>query len=824
MRKTLQATVLLLFFISTFGSANLSAQFTTPGEGLTLTFSDLVDLSEGVVTQDEDGFFINDELVIAASDKLEILEETLIRVQSGVRIEILGAFESNPLSGMVTFTAADTTELSQNFRGFRFEDADPAIFRNTTVKYGGGIQLIGTFAEFEDCVMRNNGSSNVSNAITFSGSSPVINNCDFVENQRSAIGSGANVQGSPQITNSRFIHNTMDNSNRPQINLGPGAPGDTLRIENNYIEGLNDNAGGIGLSNLLGSGTTVASVRNNTIVNNRYGIAQIGNNISTVIEDNIILDNDIQGNPNLGGSGINFNAGEPTNTTIARRNLISGNLWGVTIQGEAQPSFGTEDNPGGNVFFDNENGGVTYALFNNTPQPINAVGNYWGDNTVEFAESVIFDEDFNPSLGPVSFIPINTLHPEFESFNFLAEENPDLDSDFIGVIDAENAEITFEFPFDVNFSNLIPSASVALGVESDTDLDEPRDFSMPVSYTLSVPHGEEQEWTVIVTQLDPPPTVVQYVHASADPAAELVDVYVNDELVLEAFEYGTATEFILTPVNEELNVVVTVSGTETPVIEKALTLDFDVLYSITVTGVASPEEFAPNPDGADTGLQLLVTEDVRIQSGSESDVEFYILHASTDAPAVDIRANGTLLAEGISYGESTPYLNVSADTYEIDVLVAGTEDIAARFEADLSMLGGGAAQLVAKGFLNPADNQNGPMFSVAAVLPNGEVIGFEGVTGDKPGNEIPAEFALEQNYPNPFNPTTNIRFSIAEQSDVTLEVYNIHGQRVATLVEGNRARGQHTVAFDAQHLASGVYLYRLRAGSEVQTRKMMLVK
>lgn len=90
--------------------------------------------------------------------------------------------------------------------------------------------------------------------------------------------------------------------------------------------------------------------------------------------------------------------------------------------------------------------------------------------------------------------------------------------------------------------------------------------------------------------------------------------------------------------------------------------------------------------------------------------------------------------------------------------------------------------------------------------------------------EIPASFVLKQNYPNPFNPSTTIRFGLAETSDVTLEVFNLLGQRVAVLVNENRSAGFHNVTFDASSLSSGMYIYRIQAGSFVETKKLMLVK
>ncbi|HXX64363.1 MAG TPA: T9SS type A sorting domain-containing protein, partial [Bacteroidota bacterium] len=89
---------------------------------------------------------------------------------------------------------------------------------------------------------------------------------------------------------------------------------------------------------------------------------------------------------------------------------------------------------------------------------------------------------------------------------------------------------------------------------------------------------------------------------------------------------------------------------------------------------------------------------------------------------------------------------------------------------------------------------------------------------------IVTRFALEQNYPNPFNPSTRIQFSIAKASMVQLKVYNILGQEVTTLVNEPLVAGVHTVTFDASRYASGVYLYKIVAGSFITTKKMLLLK
>ena len=88
----------------------------------------------------------------------------------------------------------------------------------------------------------------------------------------------------------------------------------------------------------------------------------------------------------------------------------------------------------------------------------------------------------------------------------------------------------------------------------------------------------------------------------------------------------------------------------------------------------------------------------------------------------------------------------------------------------------------------------------------------------------PATFSLSQNYPNPFNPATTIKYSVSRATHVTLKVFNALGQEVATLVDRNVPSGIHQAKFDASALSSGLYIYRMTAGSTTETRKMVLLK
>lgn len=114
------------------------------------------------------------------------------------------------------------------------------------------------------------------------------------------------------------------------------------------------------------------------------------------------------------------------------------------------------------------------------------------------------------------------------------------------------------------------------------------------------------------------------------------------------------------------------------------------------------------------------------------------------------------------------------------------------------------------------------LFSDPAVA--SAVSGGTSTSIDDEMTNFPKEYNLSQNYPNPFNPTTQIQYSLPASAYVTLSGYDMTGRQVATLVNESVGAGSHTVTFDAGHLSSGLYLYRLQADSNLITRKMMLVK
>ena len=122
-----------------------------------------------------------------------------------------------------------------------------------------------------------------------------------------------------------------------------------------------------------------------------------------------------------------------------------------------------------------------------------------------------------------------------------------------------------------------------------------------------------------------------------------------------------------------------------------------------------------------------------------------------------------------------------------------------------------------------ADNSGGsaliPTFESGAVE-----IRSSTAVGDDNDDLRPTNFELVQNYPNPFNPTTTISFALPEKATVRLDVFNVLGQSVATLINGELPAGEHSAVWDAGDSPTGVYFYRLKAEKESITRKMLLLK
>jgi hypothetical protein len=234
-------------------------------------------------------------------------------------------------------------------------------------------------------------------------------------------------------------------TNQPHINLGPGSQ-DSIRIVNCTIQWGDNMAGGISIADLMGIGDTKILLKNNNINHNRYGYNQQGYHLSSTIIGNTFDQNNLETNPMNGGSGISIYGMDGNNKAYIRNNTITKNLWGITVINAADVDLGTEDDWGHNVIHDNGhviNYGANYQyydIYNNTPNVIMAIGNYWGTTDQQVIEEHITHQYDDPSLGLVTYIPFldDDAIEDSENTAFAVSPNPISNGSF--TLTLENAQ------------------------------------------------------------------------------------------------------------------------------------------------------------------------------------------------------------------------------------------------------------------------------------------------------------------------------------------------------------------------------------------------
>lgn len=442
-------------------------------------------------------FRITQDVVLEPGDTL-LLEaaDEYIMVDNGVTITILGSLQTQERTQPLLIQGDNT---QSNYFDMVFEDAGSSSLSKIHVQYCQRIMLINTPIQIDSCEF-----DHFSNyVISYMNCHPVIQNSYFHDNQACAIQSAVNADGSPTIVNNVFYNNVLGNANTPQINIGPGTS-DTIRIIGNRIEGVASNmSGGIGIMNMSNPNVTKLLLKDNVIINNRYGYTQNGFKVSADILNNQFIDNNLEVTPNNGGSGISIYGSDTTCAAKLRHNIITGNLWGVTAIYYHHVDMGTAEDPGYNVLYNNGNGGVDYELYNNAFNNMNAVGNYWGCDNDAAAEAVIFHQTDNPSLGLVNYLPIYLVEPEITGFDFLMENNPVLDypseGDMYGLITDDDSILFYVECVHPDLTNIYPTITKPLWVTVTPDESEAQNFMYTdVLYTAATPHQSTRTYVVHV--------------------------------------------------------------------------------------------------------------------------------------------------------------------------------------------------------------------------------------------------------------------------------------------------------------------------------------
>ncbi len=309
---------------------------------------------------------------------------------------------------------------------------------------------------------------------------------------------------------------------------------------------------------------------------------------------------------------------------------------------------------------------------------------------------------------------------------------------------------------------------------------------------------------------------LQVIHNAADPGASSVDVYLNGALLLDNFAFRTATPYIDAPAGVNLNIGIA-PGNSTSVADTLVnfqaTLDNGNSYVAIANGVLTPGSFQVNPDGVSTAFTLFIQDAMRESALLPGTVDLRVVHGATDAPTVDViaRGVGTIVDDAV-YSVITPYLSVPASSYTLDITPGSNNSvIVATFAADLTTLGGGAAVVLASGFLDPSMNQNGQTFGLIAVLPDGQVLLLSNVTGIEEN-----AFGQFNMYPNPATDKLNIEFQDLQASQLSVSVTDLSGRIVK---QAESTISQNKLTINTSGLTGGTYVIRVTDNQKVLVKK-----
>ena len=312
---------------------------------------------------------------------------------------------------------------------------------------------------------------------------------------------------------------------------------------------------------------------------------------------------------------------------------------------------------------------------------------------------------------------------------------------------------------------------------------------------------------------------VQVIHNSEDAAAEFVDVYLNDALLIPNFEFRTASPFIDAPAGEEIELSVAPpnsSGVEEAIFTAPVTLTEGETYVVVADGIVSGSGYNPPQD---FGLQIYPLG--REAASDPANTDVLVHHGSTDAPAVDVVETGVgagTIVDDLAYTEFQGYLELPTADYTLQINTADGSTGVVAYAAPLATLAldGAALVAVASGFLDPSQNSDGPAFGVYVALPaGGELVALPSATLGVEDFDINT-FVM---YPNPTASELNFEYSTLDSNVFSVIITDTQGRTVVT----NTINASNQ-SMDVTNLSSGLYQVLIMDGNDLVGTKKLLKK
>jgi hypothetical protein len=306
---------------------------------------------------------------------------------------------------------------------------------------------------------------------------------------------------------------------------------------------------------------------------------------------------------------------------------------------------------------------------------------------------------------------------------------------------------------------------------------------------------------------------LQVIHNSPSPT---VDVWVNGAKLLADFKFRTASPFIDAPANTTLKLEVKAPNSTAATAALAtfnVNLKAATTYAAIATGIVG---------NAITPFDISLIEGALEKSSDAKKVALAVYHGSTDAPKVDVvnNAGGAVLFNDLEYGDADGYLEVPAAKYVLNITPFDqNKTIVAAFTADITTLGGGAAIVMASGFLAPKAGE--PAFGLFAVLPSGTVIALPSASVST--DDIKTLVSNYTVYPTLANSNIQLEYSIEEPANIQFSVSDNSGRIVYTSKLDNQNTGQYKETVDVSAWEAGLYHVQLVTKKGSISQKMVKV-
>ncbi len=314
---------------------------------------------------------------------------------------------------------------------------------------------------------------------------------------------------------------------------------------------------------------------------------------------------------------------------------------------------------------------------------------------------------------------------------------------------------------------------------------------------------------------------VRVVHTAPDPRLATIEVAADGRSAQVAFR--SATGLLSVPAYTPVEVWASSDAAQVSASATVAVVPGDAPTVLVLGGVADPNRFAANPDGAGTALSLYQVSPL-ITFPDDDVVGIAFVNGTPDAPGVDVRSGlrgPVIYATDLGYGGGPYQIGLGARPYSFTVARGLTSF--GSFEVDLSGLDGQTVLMITSGFLDPAANQGGPEIGLLTVREDGSTVlsprlatAGEGAPG-APALRVAATA-------NPVRSQTAIRYTLPAPGRMRLSVVDVLGREVALLATGEQAAGTHEAPFDASRLAPGVYTLRLVAAGAAATARITVVR